>query len=156
MSNASRTVAALAVTALSLTACVTNETGGQVGGGLVGALAGQQTVRALGGGQSSQIVGALVGAAAGAYVGGAIGRRLDERDRLLAEQARTRALDGTGTQRVDWRSATNEGINGRAEARPSTASANCRVVTEIAYIRGEEVTEERTFCRNAEGAWNVA
>ncbi len=153
---ASRTVIGLLVAALSLTGCVTNETGGQVGGGLLGAVAGQQTVRAIGGGENAQLLGALVGAAAGAYAGGMIGRRLDERDRLLAEQARTRALDGTGTQRVDWTSAANQGISGRAEARPSTASANCRVVTEVAYIRGEEVTEERTFCRNAEGAWNVA
>jgi hypothetical protein len=59
---ASRTVIGLLVAALSLTGCVTNETGGQVGGGLLGAVAGQQTVRAIGGGENAQLLGALVGA----------------------------------------------------------------------------------------------
>jgi surface antigen len=143
---------------LPLSGCLTNESSGNLLGGVGGALAGNR-IGSMVGGQNARIIGTVVGAAAGAMVGGAIGRRLDERDRLLAERSTRQALDEPSGRVIAWESQTNRGVNGLSQVVDrgrSSSGSECRRVRQVAYIRGEEVVEFQNFCRQASGQWAVA
>ena len=155
-----------------LAACQTQEqTGGLLGAGggaLIGGLAGG----AIGHGAGALIGGAL-GAAGGYFVGSTIGRQLDDRDRARAQAATQRLLNEpvhypptqtaaatppkprAKTTTASWSSDHNQGVHGSATLvdAQQTTGGECRTVREVAYVGGQETTQNTRYCRGADREW---
>ncbi|MBT4486859.1 MAG: hypothetical protein HOM58_17940 [Rhodospirillaceae bacterium] len=128
------------------------DTGAAVGliiGGIAGALIGSRS----GGAQ----LGAALGGIAGSVAGAMIGAKLDEADRIAADEARTTALAATTGDRVEWRSEENTSVHGYATPvnnQIERAGKTCRTVTQVAYIEGREIEETTEYCRvGSSGRW---
>ena len=138
-------------TSYTLAGCAT----GGLAGGLMGNLFGH-------GGTGATLAGVGLGAAAGCMAGNAIGRQLDERDRELAQAATMRALSLPPGRQATWRSdhtSNNGRITVQSVQHPSTtasAGGECKLVREVAYIKGQEVTQDAKYCRNTQGEWESA
>jgi surface antigen len=163
----------LAVLALPLLAgCDTKEQSYGAGGAALGALA----CGAAGAAIFHTTAGALGSAAAcgavGYLVGSSIGRKLDEQDRARAAAATQAALaqpvyyphNTTNVVRprphpVTWKSDHGTGNSGTAAVvavQPQPSGGECRTVREVAYIKGQETTQESKYCRSADGSWTSA
>jgi surface antigen len=147
-------------------ACQTNEqTGGLVGassGALLGGLVGQ----AAGHNTTSTLIGAGLGAVGGYFIGTAIGRQLDEADQKRAAHATQQALAepvyypagqpaALPKQPAKW-SSDHSGDSGSAKvvaAQQTASGGECRMVREVAYIKGQEVTQDSRYCRGSDGSW---
>jgi surface antigen len=142
-------------TSYTLAGCAT----GALGGGLMGNLLGH-------GNAGATLAGVGLGAAAGCLTGNAIGRQLDEQDRRIAAAATLRALSLPPGRQTTWQSdhSTNNGritvqsaqkvaSNGSAS---SSGGGECKTVREVAYIKGQEVTQDAKYCRNPQGEWASA
>ena len=151
--------------ALTLTACqdVPGMQNDQQAGGLLGGAAGAIAGGLLGnsfGGTGALIAGVL-GSVGGYLIGSAIGAHLDQADRQRAEAATTQALaapvpPGAPGQPVGWNSERNSGVNGSAQVvgvQPQADGGQCRDVSEIAYINGEQTRQTSRYCRGPSGAW---
>jgi surface antigen len=156
---------ALALALATLGGCQNNggmsnqQMGGVAGagaGGLLGGLLGNQ----VGHSGTSTAVGAGLGAVAGYFVGSSIGARLDESDRKKAETTTTQVLHSPSKKKkVAWTSDKNSGVHGSSEVvkvDPKPNGAECKTVREVAYIKGEEVTQNSRYCRSAGGEWAPA
>jgi len=125
--------------------------GGAVVGGVAGALIGRQ----VGGGATGAVVGGILGAGLGGLVGNVVAQRLsqNERERAAASTERVLAAPPRPGARQDWVSPDTPGNRGSAELMRVTDGGNCRMVREIAIVRGEEVRQESRFCRGGDGRW---
>jgi surface antigen len=138
-------------TSYTLAGCAT----GGLAGGLLGNLLGH-------GNTGATLAGAGVGAAAGCLTGNAIGRQLDERDRQLAQAATVRALSLPPGGHRNWTSdhTSNHGSITVEKVASNGSSASgggeCKIVREVAYIKGQEVTQDSKYCRNPQGEWASA
>lgn len=122
---------------------------GAVAGGLLGSTVGR------GGGR---IAATVAGAVIGGIVGSSIGRRLDERDRQLAEDAEFDALERgySGRTRV-WRNESNGNYGEIVPSRPyRRGDYDCRDYTHTVFISGRPETMQGTACRNPDGTWRAA
>jgi surface antigen len=130
---------------------------GALGGGLMGNLFGH-------GNTGATVAGVGLGAAAGCLAGNAIGRQLDDRDRQLAQAATVRALSLPPGRQATWRSdhTTNSGrVTVQSVQKPTTTASSggggeCKLVREVAYIKGQEVTQDAKYCRGTGGEWESA
>jgi len=159
-------IALLALAGL-LCACQNNEqTGGLFGAGggaLLGGLLGKQ----MGHNTQTAMLGAGLGALGGYFVGTAIGSKLDDADRNRATAATKKVLqqpvhnDTNGAvvkKPARWKSdhnASTEGSSTVTEVTKEPSGAECRTVREVAYIKGNEVTQDAHYCRGADGQWTV-
>ncbi len=138
-------IAVIAASSLLLAACNKQDIGG-LSGAALGGLAGAQ----IGKGKGSMAM-AAVGALGGYLVGGAIGKSMDDTDRLKANQALETAPTG---DRVAWR---NPDTGGSYAVTPTntyeTASGPCREYTTEATIDGRQETVYGTACRQPDGTW---
>lgn len=156
MTRARRLAAAAAISALALSGCQTtgnNQTSGAVLGGLAGAAAGSQ----FGSGEG-RLVAVLIGAVVGAVAGGMIGQRLDEADRLKAEDAARQAANAGTAGPVHWQSEKDSAVRGWAEPVSPAAIDDgnlCKSVRSIYYLNGQEQTETKRFCLQ-DGRWVAA
>ena len=97
----------------------------------------------------------------GAFIGGAIGQnigaQLDERDRLLAGQAYSTALEYNPTDKAaEWKN-PDSGNYGRV-IPVSTYRKNgryCREFTQEIFIGGEKQTGYGRACRQPDGSWEI-
>lgn len=138
--------------ALVLVAC-TKEEQGMVLGAAVGGVLGNQV-----GGGSGKVIATAVGAAAGAAIGGSIGRQLDEKDRLLAEQAYYQSLEyNRSGQPTTWQN-PDSGHSGSytPESTYQTSEGQyCREYQQTVVIGGEEQQAYGRACRQPDGSWQV-
>lgn len=134
---------------------MSNKEKGELAGYVLGAAVGIAIGDDLGIGESA---GAVLGAAAGFVVGGVIGANLDEVDRLKLEVATLSALQIEEETTVRWKSAKNENVSGTVSTKATTvASSNeCRVVSHVVNIRGDEYRERDTLCRQSDGSWALS
>ena len=138
-------LSALLVTSGCQTTDSKKDTGAVLGliiGGVAGALIGSRS----GGTQ----LGAALGAAMGGIAGAMIGAKLDEADRIVAEEARTTALAATTGARIEWRSEENATVHGYATPvrnQEKQGDKTCHKVAQVAYIEGKEIKETTEFCR---------
>jgi surface antigen len=139
---------------------MTNQQAGGVAGagagGLLGGLFGNQ----MGHSGTSTAVGAGLGAIAGYFIGSSIGARLDETDRKKAETSTSEVLHSTAkTKKAAWTSDKNKSVHGSSQVvkvDPKPDGGECKTVREVAYIKGEEVTQNSRYCRTAGGEWTAA
>lgn len=131
----------------------------QTMGTLLGVAAGVALGSMVGDG-SGRAAAMMAGGLLGGMAGSAIGRQLDERDRLLAARTTERVLTappppaGKPGQTLPWQSQQNPNVRGSSQVLSSsqTASAGeCRTVREVAYIEGREVAQTVEYCRAANG-----
>ena len=139
---------ALALAALSLSACASNPNGGLQEASTTGSVATATTGPANPANSPPPV-------AAGGVLSGAIGATLDERDRQRAYAAEVQALEhGEPGLPTGWRgeSATRHGtvVPGAAYDARGT---RCRDYTHTIYIDGRPQTARATACRNPDGSW---
>jgi len=124
-----------------------------VGGAAVGATAGGLIGAAAGGGTAGIIGGALLGGLAG----GALGDKLDQNDRKLAQENYYKSMEygATGTTST-WR---NPDSGHHGEITPmrtwETPSGPCREFKQTIYIDGQAQEGVGTACRQADGSWKI-
>ena len=126
------------------------EFAGYVIGATVGAVVGDDSIGAG--------LGAVVGAVAGTIIGGVIGEKLDEVDQMKAEIAALNALKLEDEATVRWKSDKNKNVSGTVSTKKTTLASNsdCRVVSHVVNIRGEEYREKDTLCRQSDGSWALS
>ena len=102
--------------------------------------------------------GMVLGAAAGTILGSIIGEKLDEVDQLKAEVAALNALKIEEEATVHWKSDENKNVSGTVSTKNATVASNkeCRVVSHVVNIRGEEYRESDTLCRQSNGSWALS
>ena len=124
-----------------------------VGGAAVGATAGGLIAAAAGGGTAGIIGGVLLGGLAG----GALGDKLDQNDRRLAQENYNRSMeyDRVG-QTSTWRN-PDSGHHGQVTPTRSweTPSGPCREYKQTIYIDGQAHEGVGTACRASDGSWQI-
>ena len=149
-------IALVAVLALALGACEAGrekeQLGGLIGAGL-GALAGSQ----IGGGRG-QLAAVAVGTLAGAWAGSEIGRRLDERDRLLASQAIQQSYAAPFGQTIQWQNpeSGNAGtVTSTREGTDVASGAYCREYQQTIVVGGQTESAYGAACQQPDGTWKI-
>jgi len=118
---------------------------GGVAGGLIGSTVGKG---------SGRILAIAAGTLAGAYLGGAVGKSMDDTDRLKMNQA----LEGNNLgQPAYWQ---NEHTGAGYEVVPTrnvTVEGNryCREYRTVANINGRKQQMYGTACRQPDGSWQA-
>lgn len=104
---------------------------------------------------SGRIVGTMAGAVVGGIVGHDIGRKLDQRDRMFAQQAEFDAWErGPSGRPVKWRNPENGRYGEIVPLQPYRRGAvDCRDYTHTIYIDGQPQAMRGTACRNPDGTW---
>lgn len=146
-------VVLLAVALAACTAGREKEQAGAVVGAGLGALAGSQ----IGDGRG-QLAAVAIGTLLGAWAGSEVGRRLDERDRLLHQQAAQQALEvnRSGTAST-W---TNPDTGHAGSVTPvrtyqTGTGEYCREYQQTVTVGGQTEQAYGTACRQPDGSWKV-
>ena len=154
-----RTIALLVIIAFGLAACA--ETGQAVRnnpkttwGGMLGAASGGLIAAAAGGGAAGIAGGVLLGG----LVGGAIGNRLDQRDRELAMQSANHAFENARSGETStWRNpdSGNSGTVTPTRTYQAASGVYCREYQQEIIIGGEPHKSYGTACRQPDGSWKT-
>ena len=151
-------IAAIAVMPLFLAACGPDGPSNADTGTVLGAVAGGIIGNQVGKG-SGNVLATMAGVVVGGIVGSEIGRRMDEHDRMYAQQAEYAALeDGESDRPRRWRNPDNGRYGDVVPGRPyKRGGYDCRDYTHTVYIDGRPQAMRGTACRNPDGTWrNVA
>lgn len=124
-----------------------------VGGAAVGATAGGLIGAAAGGGTAGIIGGALLGGLAG----GALGDKLDQNDRRLAQENYYRSMEYGRTGETNTWSNPDSGHRGSITPIRTyeTPSGPCREFKQTIYIDGQAQEGLGTACRQSDGTWKI-
>jgi len=146
--------AVLLAAAIGLGAAGCSQTTGpnEVGGTMVGALAGGLLGSTIGGGagKTAAIIG---GTMLGGFLGNTIGRNMDENARAQAYDAQYYAVQSG--QRSEWQSPS--GQRGYVEPGPvfRDSQGTCRRYTHTIYVDGRQQQGSGTACRQPDGSWQI-
>lgn len=123
-------------------------------GGLGGAAGGGLLAAAVGGGPTAIAAGVILGG----LVGGAIGDRLDNRDRQLANQNAQRAFESAPAgQTTTWQN-PDSGHSGTLTPTRTFQGANggyCREFQQRITVAGQTQDGFGTACRQPDGQWRI-
>jgi surface antigen len=135
----------------SLVGCqnATKQDVGTVSGAVIGGLVGSQFGK--GGGQ---LLGVGIGALAGAYIGGAIGKNMDDTDRLQMNRALEANRAG---QPAYWQNQNTGNSYTVTPTQNVTIDGNpyCREYRTTAVIAGKKQQMYGTACRQQDGTWKM-
>jgi len=139
------------ITSISLAGCadMTKQDVGTVTGGVAGGLLGSQF-----GGGSGKLLAVGAGALAGAFIGGAIGKNMDETDKLKMTQ--TLESNSVG-QPAYWQNQKTGTSYTVVPTRNVTVDGNqyCREYRSTANVAGKNQQIYGTACRQPDGSWKV-
>lgn len=110
-------------------------------------------LQAFADGGDRPVATAIIDAMAGGLIGGALGARLDQRDRRKALEAEYRALEYMPAgQAVSWggRRRNGEVVAGSPYR---VGSQDCRQYIHTVNIGGQSRSARSAACRNADGSW---
>ena len=127
-------------------------------GAALGALTGTALAYGLGKDSSKKNLWLIAGAAAGGLAGNAIGKQLDERDRLLLGETVQQTLEHGPTNSVGSWSNPDSGNSGTVTPTQTMMSANnqpCREFNTTVNIGGELSQAYGTACRQSDGSWKI-
>ena len=130
----------------------TKQTVGTLGGAAAGGLIGSQ----FGSGRGKLAMVGL-GVLLGGLAGSEIGRRMDEADRLKANQALVQAQAAPVGQTIAWNNPEN-GHHGTATAvRDGTSSSGqyCREFQQTVTVGGKTQDAYGTACQQPDGSWKI-
>ena len=126
-------------------------------GTLSGMIIGGALANDLAEGSKNKGIATILGAFVGGTIGQNIGAQLDERDRLLAREAYTTALEYNPSDKAaEWRN-PDSGNYGRV-IPVSTYRKNgryCREFTQEIFIGGQKQTGYGRACRQPDGSWEI-
>ena len=149
--NKLMSVIAVSCLSVSIIGCqnMTKQDVGTVAGGVAGGLLGSQF-----GPGSGKNVAIAAGTLAGAYLGGAVGKSMDDVDRMKMNQALENNKVG---QPAYW---TNQKSDTRYKVLPTknvTVQGNryCREYTTTATVAGKQQQVYGTACRQPDGTWKM-
>jgi surface antigen len=149
MLNFKKTITSAALVII-LTGCTDQgpkQTGGQLLGGVGGALIGSQFGKGTG-----QLVGVAIGALAGSYIGGTIGHQLDEKDKALAQQNMINSLETAPDQKASsWHNPNNNHSGSFKVTRTQENTSNslvCRDYVQTVTIDGKQEEVHGRACRD--------
>mgnify|MGYP000875724042 CR=1 FL=1 len=138
-------------TSISLLGCsdMTKQDVGTLTGGVAGGLLGSQF-----GGGSGKLLAVGAGALAGAFIGGAIGKNMDETDKLKMNQALESNQVGQPAYWQNQKTGTNYTV---VPTRNVTVDGNqyCREYRSTANVAGKNQQVYGTACRQPDGSWKV-
>ncbi len=143
---------------LGVTACTTSQgnqkqQAGSLLGGALGAVIGSQF-----GEGSGRDYAIAAGAILGALAGSNIGAQLDERDRLLAGQAQSKALNRADVnETISWNNPNSGNSGTYTPTRNGTSSSGqyCREYKQEIIIDGRRETGYGTACQRSDGSWEI-
>lgn len=153
-------LALLAISTLSLTACMETMSGmgnKQMAGGATGAVLGGLAGSQFGKG-NGQLVGVGVGALLGTLLGSEVGASLDKADLAYAQQATNRAYAAPVGQSISWNNPEtghSGTITPTREGVSNTTGRICREYTQTIYVGGQKQTGVGQACKNADGSWAI-
>lgn len=118
---------------------------GAVAGGLLGSTVGQG---------SGRVLAIAAGSLAGAFVGNAVGKNMDDTDKLKMNNALENNSIGKPAY---WRNQNTGADYEVVPTRNVTVSGNnyCREYRTIAYIGGKKREVYGTACRQPDGSWQA-
>ena len=126
-------------------------------GTLSGMIIGGALANDMAEGSKNKGIATILGAFVGGTIGQNIGALLDERDRLLAGEAYTTALEYNPSDKAaEWKN-PDSGNYGRV-IPVSTYRKNgryCREFTQEIFIGGEKQTGYGRACRQPDGSWEI-
>lgn len=135
----------------SLAACdsMTKQDVGTLTGGVAGGLIGSTV-----GGGSGRILAIAAGTLAGAFIGGAIGKNMDDTDRLKMNQALNNNNVGVPAY---WHNNNSDANYEVVPTRNVTVDGNqyCREYRTVANIGGKRQKMYGTACRQPDGSWQA-
>ena len=148
-------IAPLLILALA-TACTPGaekqETGTLLGAG-AGAAVGS-TIGKGGGNIAAMVIGGLLGG----YLGNTIGKQLDDRDRMMHEQAYQQAMGAPVGQSIAWNN-PGSGHSGTVTAvrdgTDTNTGAYCREYQQTVTVGGQQQQAYGTACRQPDGSWKM-
>lgn len=154
----------VASTSIILSACAPNvdvsstQSGPkQTAGTLSGMVIGGALANDMAGESKNKGIATILGAFVGGVIGQNIGAQLDERDRLLADEAYNTALEYNPTDKAaEWKN-PDTGNYGRV-VPVNTYRQNgryCREFTQEIFIGGQKQTGYGRACRQPDGAWEI-
>jgi len=127
-------------------------------GAALGALTGTALAYGLGKDSSKKGLWLIAGAAAGGLAGNAIGKQLDERDRLLLGKTFQNTMETAPNNQVGGWNNPNSGNSGTVTPTQTMVSSNnqpCREFTTTINIGGELTQGYGTACRQNDGSWKI-
>ena len=148
---------ATAVSAVLLTGCAGTYDKAQTGA-VIGALTGTALAYGLGKDSGKKDLWLVAGAAAGGLFGHNIGKKLDERDRLLMGQTLQMTLEEAPDNAAGAWNNPNTGNSGSVTPTQTHMSATnqpCREFVQYVLIGGVERQAYGTACRQADGSWRI-
>ncbi|MBA2124679.1 hypothetical protein DLM45_00345 [Hyphomicrobium methylovorum] len=130
---------------------IDNSNTGLVLGSVAGGVVGNQIGKGRG-----NVLATVAGAVVGGIVGSEIGRKMDERDRQLAQEAEFDALErGQSGVSRQWRDPDSGHYGEVIPSRPyKRGVADCRDYTHTVYIDGRPQQMRGTACREPDGRWH--
>jgi len=141
----------LLLISVSLASCsnMTKQDVGTLTGGVAGGLLGSQFGKG-----SGQLVAIAAGTLAGAYIGGAIGKSMDDTDRLKMNQALESNAVG---QPAYWNNTKTDTKYEVVPTKNVTVDGNqyCREYRTVANIAGKKQQVYGTACRQPDGSWQA-
>lgn len=145
------TACMVAICSIGLTACnsMNNQDVGTVSGAVAGGLLGS-TIGQGGG----QLVAIGAGTLIGAYLGGAVGKHMDDQDKMRMNSA----LENNSVGQPAYWHNTNTGADYRVTpVKNVTVQGNkyCREYRTTANIAGKEQQMYGTACRQPDGSWKA-
>lgn len=123
-------------------------------GGMLGAASGGLIAAAAGGGTAGIIGGVLLGG----LVGGAIGNRLDQKDKELAMRNAQRTFESGRTGSPSpWRNpdSGNSGTITPTRTYQTGSGQYCREYQQQITVGGERHQSYGTACRQPDGSWKI-
>ena len=150
-----RAAAVVTAATLALASCATVGDNPKAAiGGLGGATVGGLIAAAAGGGGA----GIAAGVIGGALLGGLVGNYLDDRDKKMAADSASRALETAPSgQSVAWRN-PDSGHSGTVTPVRTYQSGGtyCREYQQTVTIDGKPQQSYGTACRQPDGSWKIA
>jgi len=125
-------------------------------GTLVGAGAGAAIGSMIGKG-GGNIAAMVIGGLLGGYIGNTIGRQLDDRDRMLHEQAAQQALAAPVGQQITWNNPQSGHSGSVTTVRDGTDQSGdyCREYQQTVVVGGQTQQAYGTACRQPDGSWKI-
>ncbi|HLF59510.1 MAG TPA: RT0821/Lpp0805 family surface protein [Alphaproteobacteria bacterium] len=148
-------IAPVLIIALAAAACTPGREKEEAGT-LVGAGAGAAIGSMIGKG-GGNIAAIVIGGLLGGYLGNTIGRQLDDKDRMMHEQAAQQALAAPVGQTINWNNPNNGHSGTVTTVRDGTdqAGAYCREYQQTVVVGGQSQQAYGTACRQPDGSWKI-
>ena len=140
--------------ALLLSAC---ETTSEERGALLGAAAGGILGNQIGSGRGRTLA-TFAGAVGGAFAGSAVGRRMDEVDRMKMGQAYQDSLENSRAgEQTNWVNPDtgNSGTVAPVRTFQNTTGQYCREFQQTITVGGQTERAFGTACRQPDGSWRI-